>query len=42
MGWIGITPEIDGDLSCVLAGLLLPYRSMTLFDNQFVVLDQNA
>ena len=41
-GVIDITPEIGGDLSCALESLLLPYRSMTLFGNQFVVLDQNA
>ena len=41
-GVIDITPENDGDPSCALESLLLPYRSMTLFGNQFVVLDQNA
>ena len=42
MGWIGITPEIDGDLGCAVAGLLLLYRSMILFDNQFVCWTQRA
>ena len=39
-GVIDITPEIDGDLSCALASLLLLYRSTTSFRNQSVVLDQ--